>query len=116
MPRAKKCLIINGKIEYDFYAQAISSHVRKLLERLVEDVLLNEVVRRFRRAVQTQNRIGKLAKIKIEDLQMIDKLMTKYSRYEHSQSDEAPVPLPDPDEITNDLTNLNSWLTEFSQR
>jgi hypothetical protein len=90
--------------------------VRILVERLVEDTLLNEVVRRFRRAVHTQNKIGGLAKIKPEDCQMIDELMTKYSRYEHSQPDEAPVPLPEPDDIAADLTRLQVWLKEFSER
>jgi hypothetical protein len=57
-----------------------------------------------------------LAKIKPEDCQMIDELMTKYSRYEHSQSNEAPVPLPEPDDIASDLTRLQTWLKEFSER
>lgn len=86
------------------------------MERLVEDTLLNEVVRRFRRAVHTQNKIGGLAKIQSKDCQMIDEFMTKYSRYEHSQPDEAPVPLPEPDEIAADLTRLQIWLKEFSER
>jgi hypothetical protein len=47
---------------------------------------------------------------------MIDELMTKYSRYEHSQPDEAPVPLPEPDDIAADLTRLQVWLKEFSER
>jgi hypothetical protein len=90
--------------------------VRILVERLVEDTLLNEVVRRFRRAVHTQNKIAGLAKIKPEDCQIIDELMTKYSRYEHSQSNEAPVLLPEPDDIAADLTRLQKWLKEFSER
>ncbi len=114
--RAKKILAENGNAEYDIHAKAICSDVRILVERLVEDTLLNEVVRRFRRAVQTQNRIGGLAKIKPEDCQMIDEMMTKYSRYEHSQPNEAPVPLPEPDEIAADLTRLQIWLKEFSER
>jgi energy-coupling factor transporter ATP-binding protein EcfA2 len=116
LARARKVLADNGKAEYDLHAKAICSDVRILLERLVEDTLLNEVVRRFRRAVQTQNRIGGLAKIQPEDCQMIDELMTKYSRYEHSQPNEAPVALPGPDEIAADLTRLQTWLKEFSDR
>jgi ABC-type cobalamin/Fe3+-siderophores transport system ATPase subunit len=116
LARARKVFTDNGKAEYDLHAKGICSDVRILLERLVEDTLLNEVVRRFRRAVQTQNKIGGLAKIKPEDCQMIDEFMTKYSRYEHSQPDEAPVPLPEPDEVAADLTRLQVWLKEFSER
>jgi ABC-type cobalamin/Fe3+-siderophores transport system ATPase subunit len=116
LARARKIFTDNGKSEYDLHAKGICSDVRILLERLVEDTLLNEVVRRFRRAVHTQNKIGSLAKINPEDCHMIDELMTKYSRYEHSQPDEAPVLLPEPNEIAADLTRLQIWLKEFSER
>jgi hypothetical protein len=66
--------------------------------------------------VHTQNKIASLAKIKLEDCQLIDEFITKYSRYEHSQPSEAPVPLPEPDEIAADLTRLQAWLSEFSGR
>lgn len=59
--------------------------MRILVERMVEDTLLNKVVCRFLRAVHTQKKIASLAKIKPEDCQLIDEFMTKYSRYEHSQ-------------------------------
>lgn len=113
---AKKILTEVGKGEYDLHAKAICSELRILLERLVEDTLLNEVVRRFRRAVQTQNRIAGLARIRPEDCQMIDELMTKYSRYEHSQPSEAPVPMPEPEELLDDLMRLKIWPKEFSGR
>jgi energy-coupling factor transporter ATP-binding protein EcfA2 len=116
LTRARKIFIDRGKAEYDLLVKGICSDVRILVERMVEDTLLNEVVRRFRRAVHTQNKIGGLAKIKPEDCQMIDELMTKYSRYEHSQPNEAPVPLPEPDDIAADLTRLQTWLKEFSER
>ena len=90
--------------------------MRILVERMVEDTLLNKVVCRFRRAVHAQKKIASLAKIKPEDCQLIDEFMTKYSRYEHSQPSEAPVPLPEPDEIAADLTRLQAWLSEFSGR
>jgi hypothetical protein len=115
LARVRKILADKGNAEYALYAKAICSDVRILVERLVEDTLLNEVVRRFRRAVHTQ-KIAGLAKISPEDCQMIDELMTKYSRYEHSQPNEAPVSLPEPDEIAADLTRLRDWLKEFSGR
>jgi ABC-type lipoprotein export system ATPase subunit len=116
LARARKIFAEHGKAEYDLQAKAICSDVRILVERLVEDTLLNDVVRRFRRAVHTLNKIGGLAKIKPQDCQMIDELMTKYSRYEHSQPNEAPIPLPEPDDIATDLTRLQAWLKEFSAR
>ena len=43
-------------------------------------------------------------------------MMTKYSRYEHSQSAETSVALPEPDQIAEDLTALQTWLKEFTDR
>ncbi len=43
-------------------------------------------------------------------------LMTKYSRYEHSQSNEAPVSLPAPDDLQSDLENLKNWRDDFYKR
>ena len=66
--------------------------------------------------MQTDKKIDKLARIKAEDCKMFDHLMTKYSRYEHSQPDELAVSLPLPDEIKPDLENLKTWLEEFKKR
>jgi hypothetical protein len=74
------------------------------------------VVLRFRRSVQTDGRIAQLGKIQPADCKLIEDMMTKYSRYEHSQSDEAPVALPQPDEIAADLAKLQTWLKEFTER
>lgn len=68
------------------------------------------------RGVQTQGKIEALAKIQPSDCKLIDDFMTKYSRYEHAQPDEAPVPLPDPSEIESDLKTLRHWFDEFKNR
>lgn len=86
------------------------------MEKLIESELMADVVQRFRRAVTTQNKIGQLAKISLNDCSYLDAVMTKYSRYEHSQPDELPVPLPEPTEVANDLSELSQWLTEFTSR
>jgi hypothetical protein len=98
------------------YIKAICSDFRILLERMIEVVLLADVVQRHRRAVQTVGKIEKLAKINNNDCEFFDEMMTKYSRYEHSQSDEAPVTLPDPDELDKDLNNLKKWYDDFTKR
>lgn len=97
------------------YIKAICSDFRILLERMIEVVLLADVVQRHRRAVQTVGKIEKLAKINNNDCEFFDE-MTKYSRYEHSGSDEAPVTLPDPDELDKDLNNLKKWYDDFTKR
>ena len=98
------------------YIKAICSDFRILLERMIELELLADIVQRHRRSVQTIGKINKLAKINHNDCKFFDEMMTKYSKYEHSQSDEAPVTLPDPDELNKDLNNLKEWHDNFKKR
>jgi len=113
---AKKAGEAGGGESYRALAQGICSDFRKLLERTVEDDLLNEVVKRHRRSVTTDNRIGVLHLISPEDCQMIDDLMTKYSCYEHSQSHEVPIFIPEEQELRADIESLRDWRKEFSER
>jgi ABC-type uncharacterized transport system ATPase subunit len=116
LARARTSLEAEGAEAYYPLAKAICSDFRILTERIVELVFLADVVQRHRRAVNTQGKIHQLAKIRVEDCDLVDALMTKYSCYEHSQSSEAPVELPSPDEIATDIDNLLDWHAEFTKR
>ncbi|HYW75080.1 MAG TPA: AAA family ATPase [Gammaproteobacteria bacterium] len=105
-----------GAEAYKSLAQGICSDFRKLLERTVEDDLLNQVVRRHRRSITTDNRLAPLPLISQEDCQFIDDLMSTYSCYEHSQSSEVPVFIPEADELRNDIESLKTWRKSFKQR
>jgi len=105
-----------GRETYDPIAKSICSDYRIILERMIESELLSDVVQRFRRAVNTMGKIKKLARINDTDCKFFDDMMTKYSRYEHSQPAEAPVPLPDPDELDDDIKKLQAWHEEFSRK
>jgi hypothetical protein len=61
-------------------------------------------------------KLHKVAKITSNDCEYIDIMMTKYSRYEHAQPGDAPIELPEPDELEQDLKGLKAWLDEFSGR
>lgn len=113
---AKKAGEEGGAEAYKVLAQGICSDFRKLLERTVEDDLLNEVVRRHRRSVTTDNRLTPLPLIDQEDCRFIDELMTKYSCYEHSQSEEVPVFIPDEPELRQDVEALKDWRERFKKR
>lgn len=114
--KAKKVWENDGTTVYAVEAKALCSDIRITIERLIELELLADVVQRFRRPINTMGKIEKLARIKIEDCAFMDMMMTKYSRYEHAQPREAPVTLPEPDEITNDLKKLKAWYDEFTAR
>jgi predicted subunit of tRNA(5-methylaminomethyl-2-thiouridylate) methyltransferase len=101
---------------YESQAKGICSDFRILVERAVEYVLLNEVLLRFRRSVQTQGRVASLAKICKADCDFVDELMTDYSAFEHSQSDELPAEVPEFSTLETDVKALASWMDEFSKR
>lgn len=116
LDQAKRAGEAAGGDAYRGLAQGICSDFRKLLERTVEDDLLNEVVKRHRRSVTTDNRIGALHFIEQDDCQLIDGLMTKYSCYEHSQSQEVPVFIPEEPVLRADLEALRQWRKGFIAR
>jgi hypothetical protein len=80
-----------------------------IAQRMIEFDLLADVIQRHRRVIKTLNKIGALADIQSEDCRFLDEMMTKYSRYEHGQSREAPVTLPHPDELSEDVCRLKAW-------
>lgn len=106
----------HGSVAYYPLGKAICSDFRILLERMVEFVLLADVIQRHRRAVNTMGKIQNLVKIKTTDCSLFEELMTKYSSHEHSQSSEAPVELPEPEELTADIERLIAWHSEFAKR
>ena len=116
LSKAKKLLNDHGREVYEPYAKALCSDFRILLERMIECELTADVVQRYRRAINTMGKISNLAKISEADCNFFERLMTKYSRYEHSQPLEAPVPLPEPCELEADFNALKQWQSEFKKR
>jgi len=114
--KAKKIYDENGHEDYYPLAKAICSDYRILLERVVEFYFLADVIQRYRRAVNTMGKINKLAKITEDDCKLIDKYMTKYSAYEHSQPLETPPIVPLPDELESDIDVILDWYAEFKVR
>ncbi|GAB6091222.1 AAA family ATPase [Spirochaeta dissipatitropha] len=115
LAKAKKLLNEHGKEVYEPYAKSICSNFRDLLERMIEVELMGDIVQRYRREVHTK-KIAGLAKISEVDCKYFDDLMTKYSRYVHPQPIEAPVRLPEPDELEADFNELKKWQEDFKRR
>ena len=113
---AKKAGEQEGAASYRGCAQGICTDFRKLLERTIEDDLLDQIIRRHRRSVQTDNKLGSLPRINSDDCEILDRLMTKYSAFEHSQSPETPAPIPDEPELRRDIESLKDWREKFKKR
>jgi len=116
LPKARKIYRENIDQEYEHYAKGLCSDFRILLERMIESELLGDVVQRFRRSINTLGKLEKLAKVSEADCKYFDNLMTKYSRYEHSQPLEVPIALPTLDEFEKDFKELKNWQESFKNR
>lgn len=113
---ARKSLEEAGSAAYEIVGSKLCSDVRVTVERLIEHDLLNDIVQRFRRDVKTKNKLHPIRAVEEADCRFLDAVMTKYSRYMHSQPDEAPVEVLPPDEIAKDLQELLAWQKAFTTR
>jgi energy-coupling factor transporter ATP-binding protein EcfA2 len=113
LPQLRKHVENGDADAFEREAWQTCSEFRILVEKCIESVLLNEVLVRFRRDIQTKGRLSKLTKIEQSDCDLIDDLMTRYSVFEHSQSDELPAPCPDLQQIEHDGDALSSWINAF---
>lgn len=114
--QAKNVLESRGTGEYYPLAKAICTDLRIIIERIVEFILLGDIVQRHRREVMTKGKIHLLINIKRTDCDMFDDLMTRYSCYEHSQSLESPIDVPQPAQLEADIQKLLSWCEDFLSR
>ena len=114
--KAAKTAFLATDEEYEKEAKGLCRDIRILLEQVVESDLLCGIVRRYNPEVQTKGKIKHLAKITHDDCNFVDEMMTAYSRYEHSQPEEAPVELPKPDEIENDLKAIAAFIETVQNR
>ena len=98
--------------EYDEKIHYVCQQIRIIVEKSVEEVLLNNVIRRFRRDIKTKGMLEKLASISMDDCKLIDEMMTKYSYYDHSMSDETPLVEFPISEIEEDALRIRDWLND----
>lgn len=97
--------------EYTKEINYICQQIRIAVEKSIEDILLNGVVVRWRRAIHTLNKLDVLADISPEDCEIISNMMTKYSYYDHSMGDDTPLINFTVEEIEQDLEKFIQWIS-----
>jgi hypothetical protein len=109
--RARKALEKDHDHEtFDLYVRRGYGMLRDCWERLVEEVLFGETVRRFRNGVSTKNL--KKAYVDDEDFEAIWHGMTRCSNFTHDSPTDAPVDLPSPDGF---LADIVAFTTAFDR-
>lgn len=102
--------------EQEHRKQTVEAYFRLRMawERAVEEVLLREVVLRFRKGVETQ----RLAGVVVEDgdYAQVNAGMTKCSNYAHDKALLGGIAVPDPDELLADINALDNWRRSVDER
>lgn len=102
--------------EQEHRKQTVDAYFRLRMawERAVEEVLLREVILRFRKGVETQ----RLAGVVVEDgdYAQVNAGMTKCSNYAHDKALLGGVAVPDPDELLSDIMALETWRAKIDKR
>lgn len=111
-----KRMIKSGDYEnLDKGIQSLCSDFRKIIEQGIETDLLQKIVTRFGYSVNSL-RLRYLYEITKEDIDKFDNMMTKYSAFEHSQSTERPINLPEVSEIETDIDDMLNWCKNFKKK
>lgn len=88
--------------------------LRMTWERAVEEVLLREVILRFRKGVETQRLAGVV--VEDPDYAQVYAGMTKCSNYAHDKALQGGIAVPDPDELLCDIMVLDAWRDSVEER
>ena len=102
--------------EQEHRKQTVDAYFRLRMawERAVEEVLLREVILRFRKGVETKLLAGVV--VEDGDYAQVNAGMTKCSNYAHDKALLGGVAVPDPDELLADIMALETWRAKIDKR
>lgn len=102
--------------QQEHHRQTVDAYFRLRMawERAVEEVLLREVILRFRKGVETQRLIG--VSVDDEDYAQVNAGMSKCSNYAHDKAMMGGVAVPEPDELLADILVLENWRAQVHKR
>jgi len=102
--------------EQEHRRQTVDAYFRLRMawERAVEEVLLREVILRFRKGVETQRLAGVV--VEDDDYAQVNAGMTKCSNYAHDKALMGGIAVPEPDELLSDIMALESWRGQVETR
>jgi recombinational DNA repair ATPase RecF len=102
--------------QQEHHKQTVDAYFRLRMawERAVEEVLLREIILRFRKSVDTL----RLAGVVVDDNDYAEVYagMTKCSNYAHDKALLGGIAIPDPDELLDDIKALETWRAKIQQR
>lgn len=102
--------------EQEYRRQTVDAYFRMRMtwERAVEEVLLRDVIMRFRKGIETQKLSGVL--VEDTDYMQVNEGMKKCSNYAHDKALLGGVAVPEPDELLSDIQKLEGWRSLVEDR
>ncbi len=100
---------------YEEEVRRVYRDLRDVWEKAIEDCLLNGGVKRFDRRVQTQ-RIGRLYLVTAEQMDRLEKGMSRCSEFAHDQPAEPSIPIPEPAAVRADIEACEEWMKELAEQ
>lgn len=99
-----------GSLAYEPAAREIFAMLREAWERGITEILLNDVVERYRPSIETK-KVAKLHDISSADCKAVEDGMTECSRWMrgHDESVADGTPLPTPAQIKTRIDELETW-------
>jgi hypothetical protein len=114
---ADKLQRTSGSEAYESAAREMYGLLRETWEKAVSEVLLNDVVERYRPSIETQ-KLRPLHDITEGDTEIVERAMTECSRWirghDHPAADGTPV--PGPAELKQRIDELENWVKAVRQR
>jgi hypothetical protein len=103
--------------EYEREARDVYGFLREAWEQAIVEVLLNDVVERYRHGIQAQ-RVRDLHDITSDDCTALDDAMTECSRWirGHDQAAADGTPLPGPANLRKSIDDLDDWVRAIRKR
>jgi len=102
---------------YEKDARDIYGQLREAWEQAAGEILLNNVVERYRPSIETQ-RLKNLHDITEEDCKTVEKAMAECSRWMRGHDHPAAdgTPFPQPTDLLKRIEELDSWVQGIRKR
>jgi len=106
-----------GNEAYEKEGREMYGMLREAWEQAVSEVLLNDVVERYRHSIETQ-KVRHLHDISQGDCAAVEDAMTECSRWirGHDQAAADGTPFPQPDELKKRIQDLDDWVKSIRKR